>query len=136
MSKYAMEQLKGKLCRELDVIAESRDLSIADLERANKLTDTIKNIYKIEMMDSGGYSNDSYDSYRGRGNSYGNGYGNSYGNDSYRSRHWVRGHYSRDGYSRSEGIDYLKDQMRELMQRDDVSGEDRMCIEKAMNMLK
>lgn len=58
MSKYAMEQLKDKFCRELDSMAEKRELSSTDLDRAYKLTDVIKNIYKIDMYEEGGYSGD------------------------------------------------------------------------------
>lgn len=58
MSRYAMEQLKDKFCRELDSMAEKRELSSTDLDRAYKLTDVIKNIYKIDMFEEGGYSGD------------------------------------------------------------------------------
>lgn len=91
MSRYALENLEDKLCKELDEIAEKPELGAGDLEIAHKLTDTLKNIYKIEMYreEDGGYSRageweaDMRGTY-GRDNSYAR-----------RGRHYVRGHYSR-----------------------------------------
>lgn len=66
-----MLKLKDKLWDELAEIAKRPDIGQSDLELAHKLTDTIKNIDKIcALEDGGGYS---------------------------MARHWVRGHYSRDG---------------------------------------
>ena len=75
--------LKEKLCEELEEYARKQDLGAGDLEVVHKLTDTIKNIDKICMLEDGGYSED--DGY-GRGSSYAN-----------RGQHYVRGHYSREG---------------------------------------
>ncbi len=80
--------LKDKLCEELDEIARKPEMGAGDLELAHKLTDTIKNIDKICMLEEeGGYSQEG-----GDGGSYGN--GSSYAN---RGQHRVRAHYSRDG---------------------------------------
>ena len=66
----------------------------------HKLTDTIKNIDKIEAMEEDGYSSrlDEHDM-RGR---------------SRRGTHYVRGHYSRDG-----GIDNMKRQLQEMLDNAD-----------------
>ena len=54
-----LRELKEKMCRELDEISKKRDMSAGDLETAHKLTDTIKNIDKIQMLEDGtGYSMD------------------------------------------------------------------------------
>lgn len=96
MNKKSLSELKETLCRELDEISRKSDMSMGDLDTLHKLTDTIKNIDKICMLeDNKGYSNDGgwmgEDSY-GRSASYAN-----------RGQHWVRGHYSRDdGYSRDD----------------------------------
>lgn len=58
--KY-LHELKEKLCEELQEIAEKQDMSAGDLEAVHKLTDTIKNIDKIEMLESDGYSNNGGD---------------------------------------------------------------------------
>ena len=51
MSKRAMEDLRATLCDELQEIARKPELGAGDLEIVHKLTDTIKNIDKIEMLD-------------------------------------------------------------------------------------
>ena len=64
MSKKAMYELRNMLCEELDELARKGDLGAGDLEIAHKLTDTIKNIDKIEMMEDDGYSRDGDYSHR------------------------------------------------------------------------
>ncbi len=83
-------ELKEKLCRELEEISRKPEMGAGDLELAHKLTDTVKNIDKICMLEEGGYSEDDGQSYGG--SSYGR--GSSYAN---RGQHYVRGHYSREG---------------------------------------
>lgn len=88
----ALHDLKRMLHEELEELSHKSDLSAGDLEMVHKLTDTIKNIDKICMLEDGGeYSHrgmdythhtDPYD----RDTSYAN-----------RGKHYVRGHYSRDG---------------------------------------
>ena len=52
-----MYELKEKLCDELEEIANKGELGAGDLEIIHKLTDTIKNIDKIGMLEEdGGYS--------------------------------------------------------------------------------
>lgn len=96
MNMKTMEELKERLCRELDDVSKSianrKDSSDKEIDLIYKLTDSIKNIDKIMMIEDGdidGYSR--ADGYRmpgeyDRGNSYAN-----------RGKHYVRGHYSRDG---------------------------------------
>ena len=55
MGMKSMYNLRDMLCKELDEIARKGELGAGDLDIAHKLTDTIKNIDKIEMYD-GGYS--------------------------------------------------------------------------------
>lgn len=110
----ALEKLRETLCEELDKVAKKNDMSAGDLEVTHKLTDTIKNIDKIMMLEGeDGYSQNGY----GQGNSYRGSYdsGNSYAN---RGKHYVRGHYSRDGYSRADRYSrdgYSRDDGRESM---------------------
>lgn len=79
-----MESLKRMLCRELDEVAMKGELNMGDLEIVHKITDTIKNIDKISMLEDGQYSNTG--DWRASGNSYRNSY-----NDGYVQR---RGRYS------------------------------------------
>lgn len=111
-----MEKLKEKLWEELDKIARKQDMGAGDLEVIHKLTDTIKNLDKICMLEEGGYSEDSGD--YGRGSSYAN-----------RGKHYVRGHYSRDD-GRSEMMEHLE------MALDSASAQDRETIKRFMRQLE
>lgn len=107
----ALYDLKEMLCAELEEIAKKNELSIGDLEIAQKLTDTIKNIDKIVMLeDEEGYSRGGDWEARGRYNEGGSSY-------AHRGKHYVRGHYSRgDGYS-SHNSSSLMDELEGLKQR-------------------
>ena len=54
MGMKSMYELRDMLCKELDELARKGELGAGDLEIAHKLTATIKNIDKIEMMEDGG----------------------------------------------------------------------------------
>lgn len=138
-----LEELKDMLCKELEEFAEKGELSAGALETVHKLTDTIKNIDKIEMYkDIGGYSED--DGYIMRSNYDRE---NSYAN---RGKHYVRGHYSRDGggdysmrrdrdgrYSRDDGKHHMIERLEEMMDQADSEKEReaiRHCISKIENI--
>ena len=53
---YDLRNLREMLCKELDDIADKREMSAGDLDAIQKLTSSIKNTYKIEMLEDGGYS--------------------------------------------------------------------------------
>lgn len=80
-----------KICtmleNELSRISD-KGLTTANIEVMYKLIDMYKDIKNVEYWDS---------KMEGYSNTYGGDYS---GNDSY-GRHYVRGHYSRDGYSRA-----------------------------------
>ena len=140
----ALEKLRETLCEELDKVAKKSEMSAGDLEVTHKLTDTIKNIDKIMMLESDdGYSRDGY----GPGNSYRGGYsdGNSYAN---RGKHYVRGHYSRadgrvmrtdrysrDGYSRDDGREAMMGRLNEMMQSAGTDRE-REAIRRCMDEIE
>ena len=133
-----MHELKEKLCEELDEIARKPEMGAGDLEIIHKLTDTIKNLDKIEMLEDGGYSQAGY---RDGGSSYNR--GSSYAN---RGKHYVRGHYSRDGYSnegrgsrggysRHDAKEAMMEQMEMLM--DQAGSErEREAIRRCMSQLE
>lgn len=124
MSKKAMYELRNMLCDELDELARKGELGAGDLEIAHKLTDTIKNIDKIEMLEESGYSRDGdwdaniRDTY-GRGSSYAR-----------RGTHYVRGHYSRDGAK-----DNMRRQLQEML---DEADDDtiRRAIQRCMDAVE
>ena len=86
-----LQKIKENLCGELEELAMKPEMSAGDLETIHKLTDTIKNIDKIAMLEDGdGYSQAGDWEMEGRG-SYERG-------SSYRGRKRdSMGRYSRDG---------------------------------------
>ena len=147
-----MYELKDKLCKELDEIARKGDLGAGDLEIIHKLTDTIKNIDKIDMLeDESGYSEDG--AYMGEGRIYGTSYdgydrGTSYarGRGRYAKRDSM-GRYSsrgggvsyrggmRGGYSRDEGKHYMMEQLEEMMEEAEKPAE-KEALRRCMDALK
>ena len=129
-----MHELKEKLCDELEEIARKGELSAGDLETVHKLTDTIKNIDKIDMLESdGGYSLDG--DWMARG-TYDRG-------SSYRGRKRdSMGRYSRDGrmmpgrmYSRTDAKDHMMGELEEAMDAATTDRE-REIIKRAMDQLE
>ena len=98
MSKKAMYDLRNMLCDELDALARKGELGAGDLEIAHKITDTIKNIDKIEMLEDDGYSRDEdYSRRYSRDGDWQSGMRGAYDRDMSNARrgtHYVRGHYS------------------------------------------
>lgn len=120
MSKKAMYELRNMLCDELDELARKGDLGAGDLEIAHKLTATIKNIDKIEMMEDDGYSRDGdylRDGDYSRGGDWRADMRGTYGRGSSYARrgtHYVRGHYSR-----ADSMEHLREQINDMMRETD-----------------
>lgn len=127
-----MHELKDKLCDELEEIARKGELGAGDLEIIHKLTDTIKNIDKIEMMkEDGGYSQVGDWEIDGRAYNRGN---------SYRGRKRdSMGRYSRDGYSRDDRYsrdgDRMMEEMESLLDRAG-SEKERQAIRRCMQQME
>ena len=165
---HYMETLKDLLCAELEDYAEkgqkANKMSAGDLEAIHKLTDTVKNILKIDMLEEeSGYSEDG--TYMGEGRIYGTSYESGYserGGSSYargRGRYAKRdsmGRYSRDGgmsydddmsyarggrggnrggYSREDGKHYMMGELERLMEKASTHTE-REALEKCMQALE
>lgn len=135
-----MHELKEKLCDELEEIARKGELGSGDLEIIHKLTDTIKNIEKISMLEEdGGYSQGGDWEIEGRaynrGSSYARRKRDSMGRYS-RDGHMMRGGY-RDGrmYSRADAKDEMMGQMEDLMAMAG-SEKEREAIRRCMNQLE
>ena len=129
-----MYELKDKLCKELDEIARKGELGAGDLEIINKLTDTIKNLDKIEMLEDDGYSQagdweeDMRGTY-GRGSSYRGRKRDSMG------RYSREGRGGRGGYSRHDAKEAMMEQMEMLM--DQAGSErEREAIRRCMGQLE
>lgn len=127
-----MYDLKEKLCDELEEYARKQDMSAGDLEMVHKLTDTIKNIDKISMLEEeGGYSREGYSR---EGGSYSRDYDRE---ASYRSRRRdSKGQYSREGdYSREGGNSRMMEELEVLMDQAG-SEEERRAIRRFMDQMK
>lgn len=129
-----MYELKDKLCKELDEIARKPEMGAGDLEIIHKLTDTIKNLDKIEMLeDGGGYSQAGDWEIEGRAYNRGNSYA--------RRKRDSMGRYSREGrggrggYSRHDAKEAMMEQMEMLM--DQAGSErEREAIRRCMGQLE
>ena len=154
---HYMHDLKDLLCAELEDYAEkgknSGKMSMGDLDSIHKLTDTVKNILKIDLLESEeGYSEDG--AYMGEGRIYGTSYdgydrGTSYarGRGRYAKRDSM-GRYSRDdgymrrdgrgmrdGYSREEGKAYMMEQLEDMMEDAEKPAE-KEALRRCMEALK
>lgn len=133
-----LHELKEKLWAELDELADKREMGAGDLEVVHKITDTIKNIDKICMLEDGEYSEAVDGMDYGRGSSYAN-----------RGKHYVRGHYSRDGgmdgyssrrrdsrgrYSRDDGRSEMMEHLEMAM--DTATDQDKETIRRFMRQLE
>ena len=155
---HYMHDLKDLLCAELEDFAEkgkkSGKMSMGDLETVHKLTDTVKNILKIDTLSEElGYSEDG--TYMGEGRIYGTSYESGYAErvgSSYargRGRYAKRdsmGRYSRDGgmsyrggmrggYSRDDGKHYMMEQLEEMMEEAEKPAE-KEALRRCMDALK
>ena len=145
-----IEKIKKMLCKELDEYAMKTKLSMADIDVIHKLTDTVKNLDKIEMLeDDGGYSET-------RGGMSGRSYmhGSSYDDDMMYSERRGRGRnarrdsmgrYSSDmddyseermdrRYSRDDAKDHLMHKLGEMME--DADPKQREALEEAMHKIR
>jgi hypothetical protein len=117
-----IEKIKKKLCDELEEYAMKSKLTMQDLEPLQLMTDIVKNLGKIEMLEDDG----DYSEVRGmRGRSYM--HGSSYDDDMMYSERRGRGRNAkRDSmgrYSSDDGIsydDYSEEMMDRRYSRDDV----------------
>ena len=154
---HYMHDLKDLLCAELEDYADkgkkSGKMSMGDLDSIHKLTDTVKNILKIDLLESEeGYSEDGH--YMGEGRIYGTSYdgydrGTSYarGRGRYAKRDSM-GRYSRDdgymrrdgrgmrdGYSRDDGKAYMMEQLEDMMEDAEKPAE-KEALRRCMEALK
>ena len=139
-----IEKIKKMLCKELDEYAMKQKLTGGDLDMIWKLTDTVKNLDKIEMLEDGdgydGYSEMREYPYKG-GSSYARGRGRYAKRDS-------MGRYSSDmgssyddysermdrRYSRDDAKDHMMNKLGEMMTSADE--EQREILKDAMRKIE
>ena len=133
MSRKALYDLKEMFCQEHDEIARKPEMSAGDLETVHKLTDTIKNIDKICMMEESDYSQIGDWEMEGRG-SYGRGNSYARARDS-KGRYMSNTRTAR--YSRSGAKEMMVDQLEEMLEsagNDKERNAIRRCIEQIENV--
>ena len=165
---HYMHDLKDLLCAELEDYAEkgkkSGKMSMGDLETIHKMTDTVKNILKIDMLEEeGGYSEDGH--YMGEGRIYGTSYESGYSERDGSSYARGRGRYAKrdsmgryssrggmfydddmsyarggrggnhGGYSRDDGKEYMMEQLEEMMEQAQKPAE-REALKRCMQALE
>lgn len=138
---YRLKDALMDSLEELDTLKRSQ-LQMNELEAINYITDTIKNIDKICMLEEdGGYSeggnwNASIDGTYGNSRKSGRGYsrnsesynnGSSYAN---RGKHYVRGHYSRAD-AKEMTMEHLEKAMNSA-----TEPKEREAIERAMKIIE
>jgi hypothetical protein len=151
-----MHKIKEMLMNELYEYEEKAKkmsggkLSQNEMDRIHKLTDTVKNIDKIEMLeDGGGYSEDT--DFMGEGRMYGTSYARGRGRNARRDS---MGRYSRDdgmhydggssyerggnmggrGYSRDDAKEHMMEKAEEMLEMA-TDPKERRAIEKFMREL-
>lgn len=150
-----MHKIKEMLMNELYEYEEKAKkmpngkISQGEIDRIHKLTDTIKNIDKIEALEhgEGGYSEDG--EYMGEGRIYGTSYARGRGRNARRDRmgryssddgmSYEGGSYARDGYpyamSYAGAKEHLMDKAEEMLEMTQDPKE-RRAIEKFMRELE
>ena len=120
-----VEKIKKMLCKELDEYAMKQKLTGGDLDMIWKLTDTVKNLDKIEMLEDG----NSYDGYSEMreypymdGSSYARGRGRYAKRDS-------MGRYSRD-----DAKDHMMNKLGTMME--DADPNEREILKDAMRKIE
>lgn len=142
-----IEKIKEMLNSELEIFGKKNALTVTDLERIHKLSDTIKNLDKITILEEeSGYSEDA--DFIGDGRVYGTSYARGRGRYAKRDR---MGRYSSDygtsydddyserrmgrGYSRGDATDHMMKQLGEMM--DDTNDpKEREALKECMRALE
>ena len=158
-----LEELKESIKRELEKFAKQGDVSVSTLEKIHKLSDTYKNLCKIEMLEEeseGGYSEtrggrtrysyamggSSYDDdmmyseRRGRGRNAKRDSMGRYSSEggSYEGGSSYRGGQGgssyEGGYSRHDAKDWMMSQLGEMME--DADPKEREALKECMRAIE
>lgn len=146
-----IEKIKKMLCRELEEYGEKNRISAADLETIWKLTDVVKNLNKIEMLEEsidgeysqrrGGYSRTmsydddmSYADRRGRGSNARRDNMGRYASDGSSYDDYSENSYARRGYSRGDAKDHMMSKLGEMMEEADPN--EREILKQAMRKIE
>ena len=126
-----IEKIKKMLCNELEEYAMKGKLTMADLDAVHKLSDTVKNLDKIELLGDDGYS-EGYPYLEGT----------SYGRGRMRAKRDSMGRYSSDNdgmhmdrrYSKDDAKDHMMSRLGEMMESADPN--EREILKDAMRKIE
>ena len=136
------EGLRSKLSMSLKELNKTGKLSGAALNELHIVTDTIKNLDKIEALEDGGYSEAT--DFMGEGRMYGTSYARGrrgnvkrdnmgrYSRDAYPDN--TRRYSRNDGYSYGDGKEDMMEELEEMMENAD--GSHREAIRRCMEEIK
>lgn len=144
-----IEKIKEMLNSELEIFGKKNALTVTDLEKIHKLTDTIKNLDKIMLLEEDEYEMGGSSYARGRGRNakrdrmgryssegdmpYEHHRGNSYDDDMSYARGGRGRRYSRDdGYSNAS--DDMMSMLGEMME--DANPKEREALKECMRALE
>ena len=144
-----IEKIKEMLNSELEIFGKKNALTVTDLEKIHKLSDTIKNLDKIVMLEEDEYEMGGSSYARGRGRNakrdrmgryssegdmpYEHHRGNSYDDDMSYARGGRGRRYSRDdGYSNAS--DEMMSMLGEMME--DANPKEREALKECMRALE
>ena len=135
-----IEKIKEMLNSELEIFGKKNALTIADLEKIHKLTDTIKNLDKIMLLEEDEYEVGGSSYARGRGRNAKRDRMGRYSSDVAYYDDDVS--YSRDGrgrrYSRDDGYSNASDDMMSMLgeMMEDANPKEREAIKECMRALE
>jgi hypothetical protein len=137
-----IEKIKKMLCKELDEYAMKSKITMQDLEPLQLMTDIVKNLDKIEMLEGNDGYSETYPYYMGGSSYAGRGRGRNARRDS-------MGRYSSDmgssyddyseermdrRYSRDDAKDHMMNKLGEMMSSADE--EQREILKDAMRKIE
>ena len=134
-----MHKIKKMLCEELEEYGNKKSISVSDVEMIHKLTDTVKNIDKIEMLEGDDGYSETYPYYMG-GSSYARGRGRYAKRDS-------MGRYSSDTdddyserrmdrrYSRDDAKEHMMSRLGSMMD-DTADPKEREALKECMRAIE
>lgn len=135
-----IEKIKEMLNSELEIFGKKNALTIADLEKIHKLTDTIKNLDKILLLEQDEDEMGGYSYARGRGRNAKRDRMGRYSSDVAYYDDDVS--YARDGrsrrYSRDDGYSNASDDMMSMLgeMMEEANPKEREALKECMRALE
>lgn len=135
-----IEKIKEMLNGELEIFGKKNALTITDLEKIHKLTDTIKNLDKIMLLEEDEYEMGGSSYARGRGRNAKRDRMGRYSSDVAYYDDDVS--YERDGrsrrYSRDDGYSNASDDMMSMLgeMMEDANPKEREALKECMRALE